>query len=386
MRQSTAPLYAGGFLGPFGGAMIVALIPSIAAGLDTSVGLVAGAITAYMIPFATLQLFSGTIAERVGAARVVRTAYVAFGIAAILCTIAPNIGVFITGRALMGASNAFLTPVLLAALSEAVPKAVLGRSVGTFAAVQVAGLSLAPVIGGALGEVSWRLAFGLVAVVAFALALRRVDVRARPKDDRASLRDLVSRWIGLLAATAMAGYLGFTAIGFVVALVAAQEYGLGSAASGLIVASYGAGGILFGRYAGTVADRAGRPATALAGTVACGAGVLGMAFAPSAWSIAVIFFLVGCASAFVWAGLNTIAVEAFPENRAGAVSAYSAFKFVGVAIAPLLYVPIFENDMRTPFLVATAFSAVTAVLIVPWFARYRSGTYAETPSAGLADP
>jgi len=351
--------------------MLVALIPNVAAGLDTSVGLVASAITAYMVPFATLQLFSGTLAERLGPGRVVRTAYVVFGAAGLLCALAPEIWSFIAGRALMGASNAFLTPILLAALSEAVPAAVLGRSVGTFAAVQVAGLSLAPVLGGALGEISWRLAFGLVAVVAFALALHRVDVHSRAGAPRASLRDLLDRWIGLLSAAAMTGYLGFTAIGFVVALVVSQDFGLGSAASGLVVAAYGVGGILFGRYAGTVADRAGRPATALGGTLVCAAGVAGIAFAPTAWSIALVFFVVGCASAFVWAGLNTIAVEAFPDNRTGVVSAYSAFKFVGVAAAPLVYVPLVESHASLAFLLAAAFSALTAVLVLPWFRRYR---------------
>ena len=52
--------------------------------------LVAAAITTYMVPFAVLQLVSGTIAERVGARRVVRSAYVAFGVAALLCALAPR--------------------------------------------------------------------------------------------------------------------------------------------------------------------------------------------------------------------------------------------------------------------------------------------------------
>ena len=177
--------------------------------------------------------------------------------------------------------------------------------------------------------------------------------------------------MGLVAATATAAYLGFTAIGFVVALVVAREFGLSSWTTGLVVAAYGAGGIVFGRYAGTVADRIGRPWTALLGTLASAAGVLGLAFAPDAWSLALVYFAVGCASAFVWAGLNTIVVESFPENRAGAVSAYSAFKFGGVAIAPLVYVPILDVDTRLPFLVATGFSALTAILVLPWFRRYR---------------
>jgi MFS family permease len=115
----------------------------------------------------------------------------------------------------------------------------------------------------------------------------------------------------------------------------------------------------------------GRPATALGGALACAALVLGLAFAPSAWSLALLWLAVGCAGTFVWAGLNTIAVESFPENRAGAISAYSAFKFAGVAIGPLLYLPIFEASARAPFLDAAGLTLVLALLVLPWFRGYR---------------
>jgi MFS family permease len=375
VRRITFPLYAGGFLGPFGGAMLVALIPNVAEGLDTSVGYVAAAITAYMVPFALLQLVSGTLAERLGPRRVVRGGYIGFGLAALACALAPDIWTFLGARAAMGSANAFLSPILLAALSEVVAPAVLGRTVGTFAAAQTAGLMLAPILGGLLGELSWRFAFVLVAAVSAVLALPRQTLGAAERQagaaGRASLRSLLNRWIALLASQAMLGYLGFTAIGFVLVLVGAEEFDLGSGARGLLVAGYGVGGILLGRYAGTVVDRAGRPATALAGAAACTAGVLGLVFAPSAWSLALVFFGIGCASTFVWAGLNTIAVESFPQNRAGATSAYSAFKFAGVAIAPLVYVPLFNVDTRLPFVVAAAFSALLAVSVLPWFGRYR---------------
>ena len=358
--------------------MLVALIPTIADGLDTSIGLVAAAITAYMVPFAALQLFSGTLAVRVGGGRVVRAGYVAFGAAALLCALAPEIWSFIAGRALMGAANAFISPILLAALSEVVPAGVLGRSVGTFAAVQTAGLTTAPVLGGALGEVSWRLAFVLVAAVSLLLALPRLELAAAAEGHApAALRALFSRWLGLISAKALAGYLGFTAIGFVVALVGSREFGLGSAVSGLVVATYGLGGILLGRFGGTVADRMGRPQTALAGSLVCAGGVLALTAVPTAWSLGLVYFGVGCASAFVWAGLNTIAVESFPENRAGAISVYSAFKFVGVAIAPLIYVPLFHVDTRAPFLLAAGFSLLCAALVAPWFGRYRVVASAE---------
>jgi MFS family permease len=374
VRRITLPLYVGGFLGPFGGAMLVALIPNVADGLDASLTQVAAAITAYMVPFALLQLVSGTVAERLGPRRVVRGGYIAFGLAAVACALAPDIWLFLGARAAMGAANAFLSPILLAALSEVAAPEVLGRTVGTFAAAQTAGLMLAPILGGLLGEISWRLAFILVAAVSGVLALPKQTLGAAERQTgssvRASLRSLLNRWIALLAAQATLGYLGFTAIGFVLVLVGAEEFGLGSGARGLLIAGYGIGGILLGRYAGSVVDRAGRPATALAGAIACTAGVLCLVFAPGPWSLGLLFFGVGCAGTFVWAGLNTIAVESFPENRAGATSAYSAFKFAGVAIAPLVYVPLFHVDTRLPFVLAAGFSALLAVSVLPWFGRY----------------
>ena len=105
MRRITFPLYAGGFLGPFGGAMLVALIPNVAEGLDASVAQVAAAITAYMVPFALLQLVSGTVAERLGPRRVVRGGYVAFGLAALACAVVPNIWLFLGARAAMGTAG-----------------------------------------------------------------------------------------------------------------------------------------------------------------------------------------------------------------------------------------------------------------------------------------
>ena len=80
------------------------------------------AITAYLVPFAALQLVSGTIGERVGIARTVRVAYVAYAALSVLAAFAPSIEVFVAARALQGAANAFLTPLLLAAVAASSPE------------------------------------------------------------------------------------------------------------------------------------------------------------------------------------------------------------------------------------------------------------------------
>lgn len=74
--------------------------------------------------------------------------------------------------------NAFLSPLLLAALAMGAAPGRVGRLVGTFLAVQTAGAVFSPLLGGVAGAVDWRLAFIAPAVLALGLAalpcLRRV--------------------------------------------------------------------------------------------------------------------------------------------------------------------------------------------------------------------
>src|SRR5919204_5066552 len=85
------PLHIGGFLGPFGGAILAVLIPELESSLHASENAVTAGIPAYLVPFAALQLVSGTVGERVGTRRVVRTAYLAYAAFCVLAAVAPDI-------------------------------------------------------------------------------------------------------------------------------------------------------------------------------------------------------------------------------------------------------------------------------------------------------
>jgi len=350
-------LYAGGFLGPFGGGIIAVLIPQLRDAFDASTSEVTWGITAYLIPFAALQLVSGTLGERIGMARTVRSAYVAYAALSVLAAFAPDIGVFIAARALQGAANAFLTPLLLAALAASSPQATVGRTVGTFAAVQTAAIVAAPLIGGLAGEISWRLAFLAPAVAALALAALPLPGTRDEHADPPRLRSALTARVGWLSTAAFLGYLSTAGLTFLVALKAADSFGLGSTERGALVASFGLAGALVGRWAGDFADRRGRVTAALVGAGGCAAALpfLGIADSPS--SLAAAWLSAGVGSAFVWAGINTMAVEAVPGNRAGATSVVSAFKFAGTACAPLLWLPLYHLDPEAAF-VAAAFGCV----------------------------
>ncbi len=225
-RFATLPLHLGGFIGPFGGAVLAVLVPELRDAFDATTSQIALAVPAYLVPFALLQLVSGTFGERAGRRRTVQVAYFGYALASIATALAPSLGVFLVGRAVQGAANAFTTPLVMAALADVVPRERLGRSIGTFAGVQAAGISFAPLLGGLAAEVSWRLAFFAPAVVALGLML------VPPKDPEgvatghASLRELANARMARLMLAACAGYLGFTGLPFLVSLRIDDAFGL----------------------------------------------------------------------------------------------------------------------------------------------------------------
>src|SRR3954454_18120731 len=206
-------LYAGGFLGPFGGAILAVLIPQLRDAFGATTSQVTFAITAYLVPFAAFQLVSGTIGERVGIARTVRAAYLGYAAFSVLAAFAPSIEAFIGARALQAAANAFLTPLLLAAVAASSPEGTVGRTVGTFAAVQTTALVAAPLAGGLLGEVSWRLAFLAPALAALLLAAMPLPGASAAQGEPPRLRSALTRRDGWLRTAAVPGSLPLAGIG-----------------------------------------------------------------------------------------------------------------------------------------------------------------------------
>lgn len=170
-RFHRLPLYVGGFMGPFGTVVLVPMFPELRETFDATSSQVGLAYSLYLIPFAILLLVSGTLGERWGRRRTVRTTYILYTVASIACALAPTLGVFIAARAVQGVSNAFITPLLLAGLAESVPQERFGRVVGIYSSFQALGGGLGPIVGGVAADSDWRLAFFGTAVVSGLLAL-----------------------------------------------------------------------------------------------------------------------------------------------------------------------------------------------------------------------
>lgn len=360
-----AALYLGGFLGPFGGNVLVVLIPELQQAFHASAAQVTAGITAYILPFAALQLVSGTLGERLGRARTIRIAYVTYALSCFGAAAATSIAPFLAMRALQGASNAFTSPLLLAALAGVTPLDRLGRTMGTFAAVQTAGLVMAPLCGGLLGAAEPRLAFAVPGIAALLLACAPLPTGAGAQPRVAvRLRAAFNRRSSAVATAGLLAYLAINGISFLVALRAAQRFGLDATNRGLLLAGFGLAGVLAGRPAGGLVDRAGPRTVLVGGALISGAMVALLGVAGTVGVLAGIWLMAGVASALMWAALNTLAVQSAPANRGGAISVIGAFKFAGGAVAPLIWLPAYTASPQLAFVLAGLAGCAIALIVL----------------------
>src|SRR6478609_9042001 len=85
-----------------------------------------------------------------------------FGIASVMCAVAPSIVLLCVFRAIQGVFAALLTPSTLAIITHVFPEDERGRAIGTWTAFGAIAGVLGPLLGGVLIEaVSWRLIFAV---------------------------------------------------------------------------------------------------------------------------------------------------------------------------------------------------------------------------------
>jgi MFS family permease len=239
------------------------------------------------------------------------------------------------------------------------PPARLGRAMGTFSSIQTAGMVFAPLVGGAAGAIDYRLAFVVPAGVALVLAAVPLPARGRAEQPP-TLRSAITRRTALLSGFAFLGYMSTLGVGFLVALRAADAFGVSAGTRGLLLASFGLAGVLSGRPIGELVDRFGPVRVLVAGTAACAVVVPLVGLAGSAVLLALTWMLAGFASQMLWGTVYTLAVSASPHNRAGAVSIVGACRFAGNAMAPLLWLPLYHVEDWLPFAASGAVMALMA--------------------------
>src|SRR5437870_4498370 len=115
---------------------------------------------AYVLTLGSLILVGGSLGDLFGERRVFALGVGGFGVASLLCAIAPTVEALIAARALQGVAGALLTPSALAVIVNTFPESERGPAIGSWTAWGGIATVLGPLAAGELLAIaSWRWIF-----------------------------------------------------------------------------------------------------------------------------------------------------------------------------------------------------------------------------------
>src|SRR5277367_1558817 len=152
--------------------LVVAILASFVAFLDGSIVNIAlpaiqrelgGGLAAqqwivdgYLLTLGSLILIAGSLSDLLGRKKILTLGLWGFGIASLLCALAPSSSSLIIFRALQGIAGALLVPSSLALIISTFSGPAQGKAIGSWTAWTGISLILGPLVGGILvDQASW---------------------------------------------------------------------------------------------------------------------------------------------------------------------------------------------------------------------------------------
>ncbi|APE15487.1 MFS transporter [Mycobacterium sp. WY10] len=144
------------------GSVVNLALPAISAELGGGLVLQQWVVDGYLLTLGALILVAGAISDTFGRLTVLRTGLVVFGVASLVCTVAPNGAVLVIGRCVQGLGAAFLVPSSLAMINATFSGPQQSRAIGIWTAWTGTAFVIGPLLGGLLVEtLGWRWVFAV---------------------------------------------------------------------------------------------------------------------------------------------------------------------------------------------------------------------------------
>ena len=138
------------------GSVLNVALPAIRASYSAGAADVQWVVNAYLLPLSALLLLGGALGDHYGRRLFLVIGTGLFGVASLVCALAPSLPVLLSARGAQGIGAALLLPNSLALLNAAYEGEKRGRAVGIWAAAGAAAAAVAPLLGGWLVDhVGW---------------------------------------------------------------------------------------------------------------------------------------------------------------------------------------------------------------------------------------
>jgi MFS transporter, ACDE family, multidrug resistance protein len=343
------------------------ILPAIADSLQASPVQTELLFTSYLVVTGLAMLVTSWVSSRIGAKRTLLVGLALIVVFSLLCALSGSVDAIIGFRAGWGLGNALFISTALATIVGAASGG-SGAAIVLYEAALGIGIAIGPLLGGLLGEVSWRGPFfGVVALMAIAFVavlvlLRGPGEKRQPVPLSAPFRALRQPALAVLAVAAL-----FYNIGFFV-LLAFSPFPLGFGAMGIGFTFFGWGvalAITSVWVAPLMTRRMPRTTVILIVLPLLAVDLLVAALLVGSATALVVCIIVG---GLLLGVMNTVLTESVMEAtdlpRSVASSAYSAVRFLGGAAAPPIAALLWHAfDASVPYMFAAASVLIAALTI-----------------------
>jgi MFS transporter, ACDE family, multidrug resistance protein len=343
------------------------ILPSISHQLHASPSEVTLLFTSYMVVTAVAMLITNWVSSRLGAKRTLILGLVIIVVFSALAGAAPSISGIIGFRAGWGIGNALFIATSLAVIVASATGGFTGAIVLYETALGL-GIAMGPLLGGVLGEISWRGPFfGVAALMAIALIATITLVKPMPLPAKktslsAPLRALRHRGLLTLSLTALCYNWGFfTVLGY-----APFPMNLSPIKLGLVFTGWGILVAVFAVFgAPRLQARFGIARTMYANLAAFAVIILVIAL----WTTDRAVLIPAVIASGIFIGVNnTVTTQAVmtisPVERPVASAAYSFVRFIGGGLAPYAAGRlVLALNIHVPFFIAAGAVALGIVIL-----------------------
>jgi EmrB/QacA subfamily drug resistance transporter len=184
-----AVIMLGSMMGTLDASIANVAMPTLSRVYHTTVDNAEWVILSFMLVTASTLVLFGRLGDMFGQKRIYLGGFALFGLSSLVCAFAPTLLVLIGARAVQAVGAAMLVSSNQALIVDTFPAAERGRAIGFNGAAVAVGLSLGPVIGGAIitfGDWRWifliNVPVSIAALIGAAIVLRPVKHEGRGFD------------------------------------------------------------------------------------------------------------------------------------------------------------------------------------------------------------
>nr|WP_279672317.1 MFS transporter [Flexivirga meconopsidis] len=343
------------------------ILPAISEQLDATPSQVTLLFTSYLVVTAVAMLVTNAVSSRIGAKKTLIAGLTIIVVFAALAGSAGSINGIVGFRAGWGLGNALFIATSLAVIVASASGGFAGAIILYETALGV-GIAVGPLLGGLLGEISWRGPFyGVSVLMLIALVATVLFLPATPKPDHhtsvlAPIKALRHRGLLIMGLAALFyNWAFFTMLGY-----APFPMKLSAIQLGLVFFGWGILVAIFAVFGAPALQR--RFGTAPTLYAALGLFAIDLAVI-AAWPTNRTVLICAVIAAGIVIGINnTLTTQAVmvisPVERPVASAAYGFVRFIGGGLAPFAAGKLVERfNLHVPFALAAGAAVVAALLL-----------------------